>query len=458
MLATRLKASQTSVTTTPIQYVGGRTTSGAGTTSNVVISLTTLTGGLASAPSAGDLVIVYFGTGSTADRNLVVADYTEITELYANGSAYDTNFVVAYKFMGSVPDTTVTLTGGSLSTADAYTVAIQVWRNVDSSSPFDVTVNTSTLTNSVLANPPSQTSVSNFAVVVAAGAGGHDTGTRTYSSSNLSSFLSVGGDDTNDSTVGAGFASLGLPRAFDPAAFTFSGSTSASFSSAAATTILRPKNIVTTGFPEFVASANNGVSGSTLTINVPTGTLNGHLMLAILGTDTTAGRRWTPPSGWTEVVDQDASPNLAVMYKVAGSSEPASYNFLIGAEEETLGGSILTFKNAAYDTVGTVVANATNSSYTLTAITTSENYGLVLAIGTGMNATSTIQSNWSQSIGPNGADSNIHEYENFSVQIYNSVDGLYLSNAGSSGDATVTYSLTSGTPNSASVLLALKPA
>jgi hypothetical protein len=454
MLATRLKASQTSVAT-PIQYVGGRTTSGAGTTSNVVISLTTLTGGLASAPSAGDLVIVYFGTGSTADRNLVVAGYTEITELYANGSAFDTNFVVAYKFMGSVPDTTVTLTGGSLSTADALTVAIQVWRNVDSSSPFDVTVGTSTLTNSVLANPPSRTSVSNFAVVVAAGAGAHDEDTETYSSSNLSSFLSVGANDTNDSTVGAGFASLGLPRAFDPAAFTFSGTNSSSFSSAAVTTILRPANIVTR-FPEFVASASNGVSGSTLTINVPTGTLNGHLMLAVLGTDASS-LTWTPPSGWTEVADQNAVPSLGVMYKVAGSSEPASYDFVSSAGS-SLGGSILTFKNAAYDTIGTVVANATNTAYTLTAITTSENYGLVLAIGTGANATSSLQSFWTQTLGTNGTQFNVHEYLNTTRQVYNSVEGLYLSNAGSSGDALVEYALFSGTPNSASVLLALKPA
>jgi hypothetical protein len=248
---------------------------------------------------------------------------------------------------------------------------------------------------------------------------------------------------------------LGLPQAFDPAAFTFSGTNSTDFSNASVTTILRPANVVTK-FPEFVASASNGVSGSTLTINVPAGTLAGHLMLAVLGTDD-GSLTWTPPSGWTEVVDQNAVPSLGVMYKIAGSSEPASYNFL-SSTSASLGGSILTFKNAAYDTVGTVVANTTNTSYTLTAITTSEDYGLVLAIGTGANATSTIQSNWWQTLGTNGTDFLVHEYENFTRQVYNSVEGLYLSNAGSSGNATVTYSLISGTPNSASVLLALKPA
>jgi len=91
-------------------------------------------------------------------------------------------------------------------------------------------------------------------------------------------------------------------------------------------------------------------------------------------------------------------------------------------------------------------------------ITKSPADGLVLAIGTGANATSTIQSSWSQTLGTNGTDFLVHEYENFTRQVYNSVEGLYLSNAGSSGNATVTYSLTTGTPNSASVLLALKPA
>ena len=451
MLWQKLMGANGPVSTDPIQYVGGRTTSGAGTTSNTNIGLTTLTGGLASAPSEGDLVIVYFGTGSTSNRDLVVDGYTEVTELYANGVT-DTNFVVAYKFMGAVPDTTFTLTGGSGSSLDAIAIAVQVWRNVNKSIPFDVTVNTGTITNSVLANPGSVTSVSNFAVLLAAGAGGHTDGVDTYSSPDLSKFLSVGGDDTYDATVGAGFKQLAAPQTFDPAAFTFSGTNSTNYSSASITTILRPATIVAR-FPQFVASASNGVASQNLPIDVPTGTLEGHLMIAVLGTDLTGTRTWTPPSGWTEVAEQNGIPSLGIMYKVAGPSEPASYTFVFSSST-SIAGSILTFKQAAYDTIGTLVANATNSSYTLPAITTSENYSLVLAIGTGSNATSTIQSDWD-----NPADYfDVHEYENFTRQIHNVVYGLYMPTAGSSGDALINYSLTSDTPYSASVLLALKPA
>lgn len=441
----------------PIQYVGGSVDPRAGTSGNITVSLTSLSGGVATAPEAGDLVIVYFATGSTLDRNLVVSGYTEITELYSNG-VIDTNFVAAYKFMGATPDTTVTLTGGTLSTADAGTIIVQVWRNVNATNPFDVTVQTSTLTTSVLANPPSITSASKFAVVLAAGAGAGDLSLSTptlYLSSDLVGFRRTSSGDTNDSMLGAGYKQLSTPQTFDPSAFTTqSGSNSTDYSSAALTTALRPIS-QPARFPQFVASASNG-NNDDVTIDVPAGTLEGYLMVAVLGIDTAgSGVTWTPPAGWTEVVDQGTLNSLAVMYKVAGASEPASYTFNASGAGVPQAGSILTFKEAAYDTVGTLVANTTNTSYTLPAITASENYNLVLAIGTGMNATSAPVSSWTMNTA--GFDK-IQEYENFTRQVHNIVYGMYFGPAGSSGDVSISYSLTSGTANSAAVLLALKPA
>jgi hypothetical protein len=221
-----------------IQYVGGYVEGFAGTTSNITITLTSLTGGLASSPAAGDIVIVYFGTSSTADRNLVVSGYTEVVELYSN-DLIDTNLVVAYKFMGVTPDTSFTLTGGTLSTADAGAVAVQVWRNVNVGTPLDVTQTTSTITDSVLANPPAITPITSGAVVVAGGAGAHSDGTQTFSSSNLTGFISVGAVDNFDVTIGLGYH-VWTSGAFDPAAFTFSGDDDSFFSSAAVTLALRP--------------------------------------------------------------------------------------------------------------------------------------------------------------------------------------------------------------------------
>lgn len=222
-----------------IEYVGGYVQGFAGTTSNVVISLTSLTGGIASAPAAGDLVIVYFGTGSDVNRDLVVAGYTEIVELYSN-DIYDTNLAVARKFMGGVPDTSFTLTGGTLDTSDAGAVAVQVWRGVDAVTPLDVTRTTATGINSVLCDPPAITPITPGAIIVSGGAGAHDEeGSQTYSSSDLTSFISVGRSDTNSVTIGLGYH-VWTSGAFNPAAFTFSGSDDTNFSWAAVTLALRP--------------------------------------------------------------------------------------------------------------------------------------------------------------------------------------------------------------------------
>jgi hypothetical protein len=222
-----------------IDYVGGYVQGFSGTTSNVVISLTSLTGGLASAPAAGDLVIVYFGTGSTVNRDLVVSGYTEIIELYSNNSV-DTNLAVARKFMGGVPDTSFTLTGGTGSTSDGGAVAVQVWRGVNAVTPLDVTRTFATVSDSVLCDPPAITPITPGAIIVSGGAGAHDEdGVETYSSSDLTAFISDGDNDANSVTVGLGYH-VWTSGSFNPAQFTFSGGDESSYSWAAVTLALRP--------------------------------------------------------------------------------------------------------------------------------------------------------------------------------------------------------------------------
>lgn len=239
MLATFLKGAGGKAPVSPIQYVGGYVQGFVGGTGDRTITLTSLTGGLASAPATDDLVIVYFGTGSTVDRDLVVSGYTEIAELYSNDTE-DTNLVVARKFMGATPDTSFTLTGGTLSTSDAGAVAVQVWRGVNQTTPLDVTRTTATGVNSILCNPPAITPVTAGAIIVAGGAGAHDDATiRTFSSSDLTSFISAGGSDTNSVTIGLGYK-VWTSGAFDPAAFTYSSADSTAFSWAAVTLALRP--------------------------------------------------------------------------------------------------------------------------------------------------------------------------------------------------------------------------
>lgn len=221
-----------------IEYVGGYVTAFQGTTSNPIIPLTSLTGGIASAPAAGDLVIVYFGTGSTTDRNLVISGYTEVVELYA-GSTFDTNLVVARKFMSATPDTNFVIVGGTGSADDAAAVAVQVWRGVNATTPLDVAATTVTTNNSILCNPPAITPITQNAIIVAGGAGAHNGGDETYSSSDLTGFQTAGHSDINDVVIGLGYHNWTL-GSFNPAQFTCSQGDSTSYSSAGVTLALRP--------------------------------------------------------------------------------------------------------------------------------------------------------------------------------------------------------------------------
>jgi hypothetical protein len=377
MLRDKLMGANGTAPAAGIEYVGGYTLGFAGSASNITITFGgNLTGGIASSASEGDLVIVYFGTGSGSDRNLVVAGYTEIAELYSNDT-YAANLAVAYKFMGETPDTNFVLTGGTRSTADAGAVVVHVFRNVDPFVPTDVTSTTATGTNSVLCNPPAITPSTAGAVVVSGGAGAHTRGDRAFSSSDLTAFLSSGEDDTNDVTVGAGYVEW-TSGAVDPAAFTFSNTNSTSYSWAAVTLVLRP--LYTGPKPEFIASATTQrTSSGNLTINVPSGTADGDLMVAFMAAD--GDTTWTGATGWTEVADGGNSPSLRVAYKVA-SSEPASYTFT-SAQSRVTAGSILTYRGASYDAIGSFALNA--SPLVVTGPTAAADFSVLLVAAADVN-------------------------------------------------------------------------
>jgi hypothetical protein len=239
-------------------YVGGKAAERLGSTLTASLSLTDLTGGASAAPQEGDLVIIAVATGSSAQRSQAVtgfAGYTQIASLYSNDTE-DTNLWVGYKIMGPTPDTTVTIpASGSID--DAQTVAIQVWRNVI----FDVVVTTTGI-DTVLADPPSITTTTGNNVVLVIGAGGHSDGTQTYAASYADNFLTIGSDDINDSTIGFGSVNRPTAGAYDPAAFTFSGSDLGQFSFAAVTIALQPStniNALTYGNNTFVYAGDGGV-------------------------------------------------------------------------------------------------------------------------------------------------------------------------------------------------------
>lgn len=75
------------------------------------------------------------------------------------------------------------------------------------------------------------------------------------------------------------------------------------------------------------AAQTAGTSANTVTVNVPTGTTTGHLMVVSLSFNTDA--TITTPTGWTLAATLGAAAGalFGAYYRWAGASEPASYTF-----------------------------------------------------------------------------------------------------------------------------------
>lgn len=210
----------------------------AGTTCTV--SLTSLSGGIASAAAEDDFVVVHTnntGGGTT----FTTSGYTDAhTELLGNDT-YDCWYRTAYKFMTATPDTTFVCEGAG-STSHGITAIAFVYRGVDQTTPLDgVTPTTATGGNSIYANPPSITPTTAGAWIECGGGGACTSRNGdTYGSSDFDLFYSITADSFLDVPVGVGYFDGWTSGAFDPAAFTFTGSNGSQFSWAAASIVLRP--------------------------------------------------------------------------------------------------------------------------------------------------------------------------------------------------------------------------
>lgn len=117
----------------------------------------------------------------------------------------------------------------------------------------------------------------------------------------------------------------------------------------------------------FVAASSAGVTGTTLTVPKPTGTLQGHVMVAAIGARNATTVTCTPPAGWDLVASQNrgTAGKLFVYSKDAEASEPASYDFILSLNFEHIG-EIITYSGV--DTTAPVEASGTSMGST--AVTT----------------------------------------------------------------------------------------
>lgn len=188
------------------------------------------------------------------------------------------------------------------------------------------------------------------------------------------------------------------------------------------------------------ASTQNASTGATLAINKPTGTAQGDLMLALLTAGSVAAT-WTGDTDWTEVADQGARPGLRVAYKVAGASEGGSYTFTASSSSAKLAGSILTYRGAAYDAIGSIASGA--DPLTVTGPTAASNWAVLLGIG-GRDSASISVTTTLTTTRVTDNDGNAPSYV-----IAEDVVG-----AGATGTRTFTFGSTN---NVAGVLLTIKP-
>ncbi|MBR0682738.1 hypothetical protein GXW74_19760 [Roseomonas eburnea] len=227
---------------------------------NTTVPLTALTGGIGSAPVAGDLVVVLAGEGVAKSAALTGGGHHatgDSTGAYAlaEGSPIQSGepagagltnaraqLSVSYAVMGSTPDTEVVLPyiGSEFACGTAH---VLVWRGMDPATPLDAVPVASNLPDSRLPDPAAITPVTPGAIILAAAAVGqrNDDLVQTYTHPDLPDTLQhrASGGGTIEVTL-AGWTVWPGSGAYDPGAWVYPLGDHASASWAAVTLALRP--------------------------------------------------------------------------------------------------------------------------------------------------------------------------------------------------------------------------
>lgn len=231
-----------------IQFVG-YATGGSLDTTAYSISLTSLTGGIGSAPIAGDVVVLVNTTvnGSTDTDLTTSSGYTELADLNQIETWY-VGMYVGYKVMGATPDTSITGITAANDTNGGSGGIAYVLRGVDPVTPIDVAIVTAQGANSYIPNAPSITPVTAGALVIAMGG---SSGIAFGRSLTHPAGYSNGAHKISDTTAADSMTIMASKvwagGAEDPAAFGVTIADPATYSAdlgwCAATLALRPKPV-----------------------------------------------------------------------------------------------------------------------------------------------------------------------------------------------------------------------
>lgn len=236
------------------EYVGGMVINTTGGTGSFSVSFS-LTGGIASVPSTGDLVIICFGTTyPTTDLDLNITQwggsysgvsYTELIDGFAN-STYDSQVYIGYAFMGPSVATGITFPNKSFTSSTDLLATIHVWRNIDTTQPIDAIATTNIRTSSGVPLFYGITTVTDKAVIISASYSSHSGGASAYYPATLSyNFIQGGGLASYDNTIGMSSYLMTTAGYTIPQPYTWTETDSTSYSNISASVALRPTSTTT---------------------------------------------------------------------------------------------------------------------------------------------------------------------------------------------------------------------
>lgn len=166
------------------------------------------------APQQGDIVVVFGGIQNQTDpAGVTTSGYTTLAAFNSATGGVLQNVWAGHKIMGASPDTSVTCKGGtSFSTYLSFT-----FRGADQGTQPDATTTTAAPAASTNPNPPSITTVTDNAVVLALGRSTRDTAITVPSGYNN---LTQQNGTLGNQTVAGAWKAVSPAGAEDPGAFT----------------------------------------------------------------------------------------------------------------------------------------------------------------------------------------------------------------------------------------------
>lgn len=148
-------------------------------------------------------LIYAFASSDNVDDNIAASTSgsTELADLFQNDNR-ECQLAAYRKVMPSTPDSSFVVTGGG-SASDAAGAVEHMWTGVDTTTPEDATTTTAGNINSSIPDPPSITTVTDNAIVIAGGAGTFSAtrDTAVTQPAGYSNQLNDGANDTNAITV-----------------------------------------------------------------------------------------------------------------------------------------------------------------------------------------------------------------------------------------------------------------